>query len=153
MINAERSGFWGKQYDLTRADGSALTTWDVGWWGSGGKFSLDGHEFTVKRNNWGTHYTMLDGGGAVVAEAERFGNKQWKVLAGGREYQFRRQSWLRWDQDLVDGDRVVGSVKQTSAWSGRLAADLPGLPEPVQVFVLGVVITQWSTAVAAGAAG
>jgi hypothetical protein len=43
-------------------------------------------------------------------------------------------------------------VKQTSVWRGEIAADLPGLPLPVQIFVLGVVITMWDAQAAAGAA-
>ncbi|HWS36305.1 MAG TPA: hypothetical protein VN408_26665 [Actinoplanes sp.] len=153
MINAERTGFWGKHYSLTAEDGTPVTTWDISNWVSGGGFTLDGQGYTVRSSGWaGNKFTMLDGGGAVVAEAERAGHKQWKVRAGGRSYEFRRKSWLSWDQDLVDGDRVVGSVKRTSNWTGRLSADLPGLPLPVQVFVVGIMITQWTSAAAGGGA-
>ncbi|WP_231953870.1 hypothetical protein [Actinoplanes derwentensis] len=151
MINAERTGFWGRHYVLTREGGAVVTTWDIGKWASGGGFALDGREYKVRPNAWGTRYTMLDDGGAVVAEAERAGRKQWTVRAGGREYAFRRASLLSLDQQLVDGERVIGSVKRTSAWTGALAADLPGLPTAVQVFVIGIVITQWNAAAAASA--
>ncbi len=42
-------------------------------------------------------------------------------------------------------------MRRTSAWRGDVAADLPGLPLPVQVFVLGVVITMWDAQAAAAA--
>ena len=35
--------------------------------------------------------------------------------------------------------------------TGSLSADLPGLPLPVQIFVLGIVISQYLAAAAAGA--
>jgi len=43
----------------------------------------------------------------------------------------------------------VGSVRRTSFWRGDVAADLPGLPLPVQIFVVGVVITMWEQQAAA----
>ncbi|MDR6316288.1 hypothetical protein [Actinoplanes couchii] len=151
MINAERTSFWGKNYALTRDDGTTVTTWDVSTWTSGGGFKLDGREYKVRSNAWGTKFTMLDDGGAVAAEAEQAGRKQWKVRAGRREYEFRRQSFWNWDQNLVEGDRVVGTVKRSSSWSGSLSADLPGLPTAVQVFVIGILISQWNQAMAAAA--
>jgi hypothetical protein len=43
----------------------------------------------------------------------------------------------------------VGSVRRTSFWRREIVADLPGLPLPVQIFVLGVVITMWDAQAAA----
>jgi hypothetical protein len=40
-------------------------------------------------------------------------------------------------------------VKRTSLWRSDIVADLPGLPPPVQIFVLGVVITIWDQQAAA----
>jgi hypothetical protein len=127
-------------------DGDTVTTWDQDWWRSGGSFRLDGHTYHVRSNMWGSRFTMLDENGAVAAEAERVGRKNWTVAAGGRSYTFRRKSAFSSDQHLVDGERTVGVIKRTSMWTNNLAADLPGLPLPVQVFVLGVQITTLAAA-------
>lgn len=140
MLTAESTGFWRNRYTLAE-DGTPVTTWDPGWWASGGTFELGGRTYTVKSNTWGNRYTMLDDRGAVAAEAERVGRKNWRVLAGGRVYEFQRRSAWSNDQHLVDGERRIGLIKRTSTWNSNLTADLPGLPLPVQVFVLGVQIT------------
>jgi hypothetical protein len=116
---------------------------------SGGHGRQHGRSYSVKSNTWGSRYSMLDDRGAVCAEAERVGRKHWAVLAGGRTYEFRRPSIWSSDQLLVDGEHTVGVITRPSAWRGDLAADLPGLPLPVQVFVLGVLLTNYSNAAAA----
>jgi len=45
----------------------------------------------------------------------------------------------------------VGSVTRNSIWRGNTVADLPGLPRPVEVFVLAVVLTMWDVAAASAA--
>ncbi|WP_430790012.1 hypothetical protein [Actinoplanes sp. G11-F43] len=150
MLTAERTGFWGGKYTLTE-DGRPVTVWDSHWWTSGGSFDLAGRTYTVKSNAWGSRFTMFDDGGHVVAEAERVGKRNWAVLAGGHTYRFQRPSFLSSDHHLMDGERTVGVIKRTSAWTGSYAADLPGLPQPVQVFTLGVLMAQAQAAAAAAA--
>ncbi|GAA4413255.1 hypothetical protein GCM10023168_35970 [Fodinibacter luteus] len=47
----------------------------------------------------------------------------------------------------VNGRRV-GSVKRTSVLRGDAEADLPGLPMPVQLFALVLVLTMWDATAA-----
>jgi hypothetical protein len=147
MLTAESASVWSMKYTVAQ-DGDTVTTWDSNWWKSGGDFVLDGHSYHVRSNMWGSRYTMLDENGAVTAEAERVGRRNWTVLAGGRSYAFRQASLFSSDQHLVDGERTVGVIKRTSMWNHNLVADLPGLPLPVQVFVLGVQITAAAAAAA-----
>jgi hypothetical protein len=151
MLTAETTGFWSASYTLAE-DGTPITTWDPKWWTSGGSFELDGHRYTVKANGWGTRYTLIDDRGAVAAETERVGRKNWRVLAGGRVYDFRRRSVWSSEENLVDGDRVIGVIKRAGTWSSNFTAELPGLPRQVQVFVLAVQITAYRAASAAAAA-
>jgi hypothetical protein len=39
----------------------------------------------------------------------------------------------------------VGSVKRNNAWHGDAVADLPGMPQPIGLFVLPVVLTKWDS--------
>jgi hypothetical protein len=71
------------------------------------------------------------------------GRKSWTVEADGRTYEFRRASWWRQEEELHSGGLPVGSVRRKSIWRGDAVADLPGLPLPVEVFVLAVVLTKW----------
>ena len=148
MLTAERTGFWGTKYNVAE-EGTPVTVWDTNTWASGGKFVLAGQAFHVRAGTWGTRFTLLDDRGAVVAEAERVGRKNWTLQSGGRTYTFRRPSIWRGDQHLVDGERTVGVVRMTSSWTGSLSADLPGLPLALQIFVLGMMIAQYQSAAAA----
>ncbi|WP_433790551.1 hypothetical protein [Actinoplanes sp. CA-252034] len=149
MLTAESTGFWGTRYTVAE-NGIPVTTWDNDWWKSGGTFELAGRAYHVRSTMWGSRFTMLDSGGAVVAEAERVGHKNWTVVAGGRVYGFRRVSMFKGEQHLMDGERPVGVIKQTGILSGNLSADLPGLPLPLQVFVLAVLIVHWQNSNASG---
>jgi len=120
-------------------------------WKVGGKIELDGRRFEVRANMGGTKYAMVDEAGTPIASADRVGRKNWTVEADGRPYQFRRVSVWRQEEELRSEGQGVGSVKRSSIWGGDAVADLPGLPRPVEVFVLAVVLTMWDLAAASPA--
>jgi hypothetical protein len=152
MMTAERMGMWRGRYRLA-ADGREVTVWDPSWWRTGGDFEIDGHRFQVRANGWGSKYRMLDEAGNEVARVERVGRKHWSAEAGGRVYEFRRSSLWGNQQELVVGGVRAGSIRRTSAWSGAIEADLPGLPLSLQIFVVGVQIAHWRAQQSAAAAG
>ena len=148
MLKARRTSLWRDRYDLV-ADGQPLATWDGRAWRSGGTFDLAGRRYDVKSNVWGTRFEMTDEMGMTVASADRVGRKRWTVEAGGRTYGFQRASWWRSEELLLADDRPAGSVRRVSTWRSDAVADLPGLPLPVQVFVVVVVLTMWDAQAAA----
>ncbi len=150
MLTAKRTSAWRSRYRVSAGD-RPVTTWDSRTWKTGGDFELDGRRYQVRGNVWGNRYTMVDDLGATVASADRVGRRRWTVQAGGQAYQFQRKSLWSNEQELHNAAGRIGSVRRTSAWRGDVAADLPGLPLPVQVFVLGVVITMWDAQAAAAA--
>ena len=141
---------WRGRFQLL-SDGRPVAVWDSAMWRTGGAFEVEGHRFEVRSNTWGTRYRMVDEHGTAVAVADKVGRKHWSVEADGRAYEFRRASIWRSEQELLADGRRVGSVRRTSAWTGAVAADLPGLPLPVQIFVVGVQIAQWQAQQAAAA--
>ncbi|MFN2494646.1 MAG: hypothetical protein ABR608_01885 [Pseudonocardiaceae bacterium] len=159
MLQAKKVGFWKNRYEIT-ADGRVLATWAPSIWKTGGTFELDGQRYEIRGNMWGSKYGMVTEDGAAVASADRVGRKRWTVQAGGRVYEFQRASIWRQEEILHSEGSQVGSIKRISMWRGDAMADLPGLPVPVQIFVLAVVLTMWdqqfaaaTTATAGGAAG
>ena len=64
-------------------------------------------------------------------------------MAGGRTYEFRRASMWGNQQELLADGVKAGSLRRTGAWSGDVEADLPGMPLPVQICVVGVQIAIW----------
>lgn len=150
MLQARKVNVWRNRYELA-SDGQPLTTWDRRTWRSGGTFELAGRRYHVRGNVWATRFEMTDEFGMNLAAADRVGRKRWTVEASGRSYQFQRASLWRSEQMLVTDGRPVGSVRRASAWRGDAVAELPGLPLPVQVFVLVVVLTMWDSSDAAAA--
>ncbi|MEU4242542.1 hypothetical protein [Actinoplanes sp. NPDC026619] len=152
MLVAERVSMWRGRYRMV-ADGREIATWDPSWWRTGGDFEVDGHRFGVRANGWGTKYRMLDEAGNEVALVERAGRKHWSVRADGRTYEFRRASmWGNQQEMLLDGV-TVGSMRRTSGWTGAIEADLPGMPLPLQIFVVGAQIARWQAEQSAASAG
>ena len=152
MLLAKRTSIWRGRYEVSQ-DGRPVARWDGSLWGSGGDLQVAGHAFQVRGNAWGSRFSMLDKAGGVVASAERVGRKHWSVTAGGVTYQFQRASVWTQAQDLYAGGQKVGSVRKISMWSGDVAVDLPGVPLPVQIFVLGVLITMWQAQSSAASSG
>ncbi|GAA2468729.1 hypothetical protein Ahu01nite_002110 [Winogradskya humida] len=142
MLTAEKMGMWRGRYQLA-ADGHPVAVWDPSWWRSGGDFEVQGRRYQVRSNGWGSKYRMLDETGGVIALVERAGRKHWTAQSGGRSYEFRRASMWGNRQELVIDGVVTGSMRRTSAWSGAIEADLPGLPLPLQIFVIGVQLALW----------
>lgn len=142
MLQARKIGRWKNRYRITAA-GTPVATWDGSIWKVGGELDLDGRRYRVRGNMWGTRYGMATEDGVAVAAADRVGRRRWTVEADGRTYEFRRASMWRQEEELQSGGQRVGSVKRTSMWRGDAVAELPGLPVPVQVFVLAVVLTMW----------
>ena len=152
MLTARRMGFWRGRYQVA-ADGRPVAVWDPAWWRTGGDFEVDGRRFRVRANHWGTQYRMVDETGNEGALMERTGRKHWRVQAGGRTYEFRRASMWGNRYELLAEGATVGSLRRTSAWSGAIEADLPGMPLPVQICVVGVQIAIWQAQQSAAGAG
>ncbi|GIF04987.1 hypothetical protein Asi03nite_25250 [Actinoplanes siamensis] len=139
---------WHGRYEI-ESDGRPVAVWDPSWWRGGGSVGINGQHFEVRANGWGTKYRMLDAAGTEIALVERAGRKHWTVQAGDRAYEFRRPSIFSSRQEMLTGGVPTGWLRRTSPWSGSIEADLPGLPLPLQVFVVGVQIALWQAAQAA----
>lgn len=145
MLKARKAGIWSHRYEIA-ADGKHLATWDGSMWKHGGHFELEGRRYEVRGNMWGSKYGMVAEDGTPLASAERVGRKRWTVAAGGRTYEFQRASMWRREEELLSAGLKIGSIKRVSVWRSDAEADLPGLPVPLQVFVLAVVLTMWDWA-------
>ncbi|MEV4759555.1 hypothetical protein AB0J86_31285 [Micromonospora sp. NPDC049559] len=152
MLRARKVSVWRSRYEIS-ADGRVVSVWDSSVWRSGGEFELAGRRYRMRSNAWGNRYGMHDEHDEPVASADRVGRRRWTVRAGDETYHFQRASLFGTEQQLYAGDVRVGSVRRTSLWRSEIVAELPGLPLPVQIFVLGVVICLWDQRAAAASAG
>ncbi|WP_219413969.1 hypothetical protein [Pseudonocardia nigra] len=143
MLRASRAGLLSTRYEIT-CDEASLCSWKPSSFFGGGSFELAGRHYDVARGGWtGRRYRLLDADGGVVALADGVGRLEWTLEADGVTHRFERPAVFRSEQVLVrDGERA-GSVRRTSAWRGEAEAELPGLPLPVQVFVLVSLLAVW----------
>lgn len=152
MLHARRSSGFRNHYDIS-VDGTPLTTWTSRMWRNGGSFELDGKHFDVGSNLWGRTYGMATADGAQVATADRVGRRSWTIQAGRRTYDFRRASFWKGEQVLLDATGTeIGSVRKLGFWGREAEAELPGLALPLQVFAFVVVLTMWEAQAQAAAA-
>jgi hypothetical protein len=154
MLRATKVSLLTNRYEIT-ADGLPLTTWDGSMWRVGGRFELGGARYEIRGNLWGSKYGMVTEDATVVASANRVGRKRWTVEADGRTYEFQRASIWRQEEEWYSEGHRAGSIKRAriSVWRRDTVADLPGVPVPVQIFMLAVVLTKWDESAAASAAG
>ena len=148
MLQAVKPSVWRSRYDIS-SDGRPVTTWQPSTWRQGGEFILDGQQFVVRANMWGTKFTMSTAGGAELAAAEGVGRKQWTVSADRQTFTFQRASIWRSEEELIVRGRKAGYVKRVGMWRGDTIADLPVMSLPAQVFVLCLLISRWDAAQAA----
>ncbi len=150
VLTARKPSAWRSGYVIA-LDGQEITSWQQSPWRSRTGFVLDGRAYTVRRNIWGSRYELASGPGGPVAVAEGIRRKHWSVTAGAQRYEFRRASAFRSEQQLIGPAGVAGTVRRTGSWKGTAEADLPGLPLPVQVFVLVTLLATWDANAAAAA--
>ncbi len=138
-----------------REEGVPLLVLEKKGWRSGVEYTLDGTPYEVRSTWTGGRYTLASGD-AEIAHADRIGRKHWSVTTPEGEFHFRRRSIWKADQEWVsapDASEALGGIHRTGTWRGDAQADLPGMPTPLAVFVLAVVLLMWEQAAAAATAG
>ena len=142
MLEAHRvSSFRSRRWEI-REDGAPLVVLEKKGWRSGVSYTLDGTVYDVTVTWTGGQYTLCSDD-AELARAHRVGRKRWAVTTPEGEFHFRRRSIWRSDQEWVrspDAPTALGGVRRSGTWRGDAEADLPGMPTPLAVFVLTVVL-------------
>lgn len=145
MLYAQRRGAFDNSHGIVDETGKLIAFWNPKTWRQAGEFELLGARYTVQTAGWAAQRASLIGSdGAVLAEADGVGKKRWTVRAGDAIHDFERTSIWRADQTLVNaGRQQIGLIRRVGFWGQRAEADLPGLPLPVAVFALIVVLMLW----------
>jgi hypothetical protein len=144
MLQAQRRGAFKHSYEITGDDGALITTFHPSGWRSKGEFDLGGTGYAVRSSGWTQQRAeLVDQAGRQVATADRVGRKDWTISTDRGELAFRRTSMWRGDHLLELGGQQVGSIRRLGFWGSRAEADLPGLPLPLAVFALVVVLMLW----------
>lgn len=142
MIQARKVSIWTGAYEFVE-DGRRVAIWEKSLWTTGGRVDWNGRRFTVRVNLLGGPSTMVEAGGQRVGTAHGVGRKSWTIEADGTTYQFRSALTWRHEEQLHDQGRRLGAVRRTSIWRDDASSNLPGLPRPVELFALVLVLTTW----------
>jgi len=155
MLTATKTSLWKRQFAVA-VDGRSVATWAPSTWLSGGTAVVEGQRFRVRTGLFGSTFIFEDEDGGVVATAHKAGRKNWTLEAAeGAVYEFRRTSLWGTEQEMLSDGQRIGCVKNAGFWRSGASADLPGMPLPLQVFTLAVILTVWArnSSAAAGGAG
>ena len=147
VIQARKVSLWSGRYDIL-ADGAQVGSWEKSGSATGGALQWEGRRYHVRASLSGGTASMSAPGGAQIARAHDVGRKRWTIDADGVTYAFHRAPPWRQEERLQVQGRAVGSVRRTSILRGDTAADLPGLPVPVALFALTLVLTVWDATAA-----
>lgn len=153
MLHSRRVASLRARWEVRGDDGEPLTALERSGW-RGVRYTLDDSVYEVLPAWTGRRYS-LSSGERELAHAERVGRKHWTVSTPDGEYHFRRRSIWKSDQEWVsspDAPSALGGIRRAGFRRGA-EADLPGLPTPLAVFVLAVVLLMWEQAAAAAASG
>ncbi|XVV14977.1 hypothetical protein ACQP2X_11755 [Actinoplanes sp. CA-131856] len=144
-LTARRKGLWTTDYEIS-ADGRRLTEWDGKTFNNGGSFELDARTYTVTAGALLTRWELADGTGQPVAVAEHVGRKRWTIMSQARTYTFERASIWRLEERLIVDGEPAGSIRRERLDSDLSYADLPALPQALQVFAFMVALAGWDVA-------
>ena len=142
---------WSRDYALG-VDGAPLTTLQCSAWSNRSGFSLEGRWWSIRANVWGSRYELSCEPGGLVGLAEGLNRKRWSITGYGQRYDFQRASVWRSEQWLMSAGRPVGSIRRLGTWRSDVVAELPGVPVPLQVFAVGVLLAVWRSRAAGAAA-
>ena len=115
-------------------------------WRENGALAIDGVTYWVYRAVPLFGDFILEGAGGVLARAEKPSvfRCEFVIRHAGREYTLRRRSVFRRAFVLLEGSREVGSLAPTSAFTRKVAVDLPpNLPVPFRMFIVWLTVISW----------
>jgi hypothetical protein len=134
-------------------DDSEITVLERAWLGNTGSFILEGVEYRIRRDGFGSY--ALERDAHVIARASgTFFRLRFNVTAQDRMLTLKPRSLFTRTYVLHHGDREIGSMRPTSFF--RRSAEIvfpPELPLPLRLFLAFLVITAWRRAQTAAAGG
>src|SRR5262249_14618467 len=134
-------------WDFTVTDGaSPIAEIDVSWWREKGVLTVRGSTYDVYREGLMGGAFLLESSGSILARARKPSafRRSFEFEFGGKFYILRAESAFRRKFVLIDVDKEVVWLSPDGIFTRRATADLPeGLPLPVKVFIIWLVVIMW----------
>lgn len=142
MLEASPQGISGVDVEVT-ADGVALATIDGSIWSGAGTIFVDGAQYQFHRQGL-TGMALTRDGTAIAEASHELLHRTWTVTFGDRSIVLRPALIVGRTYDVLEDLVEVGDVTPKGILDRGLTANLPGeIPNPVQVFIVYVVLTVW----------
>lgn len=142
MLDAEPTSWWGSTYKVSE-DGVPLTELSLTNLREGGRFTLGGVPYTLRREGAGGDFVLADPSGVAIARARKPSAFRRRFELDHPDGSLRIESTSGWGRSyrVLGPEGQVGEVHRRSFWRRQARATLPAdLQPPVQVFVLWLVI-------------
>ena len=134
-------------WDFIVTDGvSPIAEIDLSWWREKGVLTVRDSTYDVYREGLMSGAFRLESNGSILARAEKPSafRRSFQVECGKKFYMLRAESAFGRKFVLIDGDREVGEISPDGVFTRRATADLPeGIPLPVKVFIIWLVVILW----------
>lgn len=161
MLEVIPDGWLSSRYTVAR-DGVGIAALGFRAVREAGLITAGDDQFEVRRQRPSSGDWHLErAGGVVVATAQRPSAWRSQIVVRASDQpnvvHLRRPSTWRRTIEVVESERKVGEIRQTSMWRQRIEADLPDdLPQAMQLFSLWLVLLLFrredSSAAASGGA-
>jgi hypothetical protein len=155
MLTIIPKGWFSWDFNILDGD-KKLALIDLAWTREAGVLLLDGQSYKVHREHWFGGAFMLEQDGQVLARAIK--PSAWKralqIEHGEHRYILKPVSSFGRSFELVDGERVIGSIRPQHAFTRKANIDFPeSIPLPVRTFMVWLTIILWKRESDAAAAG
>ena len=115
-------------------------------WRERGAVSVEGVEHRVSRHGVLRGAFVLEGGGSVLARAEKPSafRREFQIEHDGKQYTLKARSIWRRERVLYDGDQEIGAVVPEGLFNRRARVELPDdLPLVLRLFVVWLTMLLW----------
>ena len=127
-------------------NGEEVAFIDRHWFHERATFSVDGRFYDIQRTRLLRSTFVLTQSNVIIAEADKPSafRRTFVISAGAEEYTLEAGSAFQRRFDLLNGDRLVGTVRPTSVLRRTGVAELPEtIPRPIQLFIVFLVLILW----------
>lgn len=148
VLRAIPTGFFSWGFSILEED-SEVTELDMAWFGERGRFSYEGQRYELYRQGWLNGPFVLDAGGTIVAEANKFTpfSRTFDADIGNRPVQLAAISPFTRAFGVYSGDSQIGSICPDHCFTRKATVELPeDLALPVKVFLFWLVALMWRRA-------
>jgi hypothetical protein len=135
---------WSYAFRVMDGTRTVAETVNVSWWRDKAQLSVEGTDYTVRRERSTSFLESAAAGVLARAERPRRWRRELFIEHAGRRFTLRKESLFRRGYLLFEHGVPIGSISPDGIITRKAAAELPQeLPLFVRVFIIWLVMTLW----------